>query len=241
MPVYNTKAEYLREAIKSVIWQSKPCFELIVVNDGSTRPETLDELNVISGMSKVFAIPEICVINQENKKISGALNTGIRYMHGEWWAGCGSDDTWYPDKLRKQIEFIKNNLEAKVIYCDWDFIDANGKIIRNFKEPEFKDRMEAGRYIIHDHFGTWGGMLVHRSVFDDIGLFDEEFPTREDYEMNIRILTKYMMHRVPETLFTYRLHNEQLTNSSHAGSRSATGKKYCELAKARAIKHFGEK
>jgi len=236
IPVFNTRAIYLRSAVRSVLLQQYPCHELIIVNDGSTRKETLDELDSIRDSH-----PLVKVIDQENKRISGALNTGIRYMTGDWWAGCGSDDTWYLHKLKDQVAFIKANPEAKVIYCDWDYINANGEKIGHFQEPEFRDRMAAGRYIIHDYFGTWGGMMVHRSVFDDIGLFNEAYPTREDYEMNIRILTKYMMYRVPKTLFTYRLHAEQLTNSAHAGSRSANGKKYTELARAIAIEYFGEK
>lgn len=238
IPVFNTKAEYLRMAVESVLLQSYPCHELIVVNDGSTRKETLQELNTAKyGYDKYDIIK---VIDQENKKISGALNTGIRHMTGDWWTGCGSDDTWLPDKLKEQVSFIEKHPDAKVIYCDWDYIDAKGNVIKHFTEPEFKDRIEAGKYIIRNYFGTWGGMMIHRSVFDAVGLFNEAFPTREDYEMNIRILIKFMMYRVPKTLFTYRLHPEQLTNSAHAGARSADGKRYTEIARDLAIAFFGD-
>ena len=239
MPVFNTRAKYLREAVQSVMLQIYPCHELIIVNDGSTRKETLQELNAAKyGYDKYDTIK---VIDQENKKISGALNTGIRHMTGDWWTGCGSDDTLYPNKLAEQVKFLNEHPEAKVIYCDWDYIDTRGKVIRHFKEPEFKNRMEAGKYIIRNYFGTWGGMMVHKSVFDEVGLFNESFPTREDYEMNIRILNQFMMYRVPKTLFTYRLHPEQLTNSAHAGARSVDGKKYTEIARAMAIEYFGDK
>ena len=239
IPVFNTKAEYLRMAVVSILSQTYPCHELIIVNDGSTRGETLNELNAAKYGYDLTDI--IKVIDQENKKISGALNTGIRNMNGDWWTGCGSDDTWYPNKLAEQVRFLTEHPEAKIIYCDWDYININGKVIGHFKEPEFKDRMEAGRYIIHDYFGTWGGMMIRKDVFDVVGMFNEAYPTREDYEMNIRILNKFMMYRVPKTLFTYRLHPEQLTNSSHAGSRSIDGKKYCEIARAMAIEYFGDK
>ena len=237
IPVFNTKAEYLRMAVESVLYQTYPCHELIIVNDGSTREETLKELRLIREYENPVIVK---VIDQENKKISGALNTGIRNMTGDWWTGCGSDDTWLPDKLEEQVKFIEEHPEAKVIYSDWYYIDQKGKIVGHFKEPEFKDRMEAGRYIIHDYFGTWGGMMVHRSVFDEVGLFNESFPTREDYEMNIRILNKFMMYRVPKKLFTYRLHPEQLTNSANYGSKSVDGKKYTEIARSHAIELFGD-
>jgi len=237
IPVFNTKAEYLRKAVESVLLQTYPCHELIIVNDGSTRKETIDELDKLFEHEYPFPIG---IIKQENKKISGALNTGIRHMTGDWWTGCGSDDTLFLNKLKEQADFIEQHPEAKVVYCDWYYIDKDGKIIKRFKEPEFKDRMEAGRYIIRNYFGTWGGMMVHRSVFDAVGLFNESFPTREDYEMNIRILNKFMMYRVPKALFTYRLHPEQLTNSAHAGARSADGKRYTEIARDLAIEYFGD-
>lgn len=234
IPVFNTNPKYLDTALFYVINQTLKPYEIIVVDDGSDRIETLNRLVYLKNN-----YPEITFLKQKNKGIAGALNTGIRYMLGDWWAGCSSDDRWLPNKLEEQVNFIEENSKAKIIYSDWQFINEHGSVLRDFIEPEFKDRMEAGRYIIHDYFGNWSGMMVHKSIFEDIGFFDESYPTREDYEFNIRILTKYMMYRVPGILFQYRLHSEQLTNSKHLGCRTAEAKSYTERARAIAIKHFG--
>ena len=237
MPVFNTKADYLVESINSVTMQSYPCHELIIVDDGSTRAETIETLKAAKRRSAMGDFPmPVTVISQKNKKISGALNTGIRNMTGDWWAGCASDDLWSPHKLEEQADFIKTCPEAKVLYCDWVYINSIGKITGNFTEPEFKTREEAGRYIINDYFGCWSGMMIHRSVFDTIGLFNEQYPTREDFEMNIRILTRFMMYRVPKTLFAYRIHEEQLTSTN----KKEIQEKYRVLARNLAIKYFGE-
>lgn len=236
MPVFNTSAKYLLEAVKSVLCQSRPAFELIIVNDGSTRKETIFQLETISLYAESGeSCTPINIINQSNKKISGALNTGIRNMNTDWWAGAGSDDLWHPDKLKKQVEFIKKHPEAKVVYCDMWYINKNGEVTGKHKEPGFNDRLEAGKYIIRKYFGAWGGMVVHRDVFDTIGLFNEEYPTREDYEMNIRILNKYMMYRVPEKLHYYRIHGEQLTSTA----KKEIQDKYRIMAKNLAIEYFG--
>ena len=234
MPVFNTRPEYLRDAVLSIIGQDCPPHELIIVNDGSTREETLKELDEINTGFR-FGLSDK-IIRQKNKKISGALNTGICCMTGDWWAGCSSDDIWYPNKLKEQAKFITEHPEAKVVYCDWDFINGNGAVTRNYQEPAFKTREEAGRYIINNYFGMWSGLMIHRDVFDEIGFFNENYPTREDYEMNIRILTKYMMYRVPKTLCGYRVHSGQLTSTASKEMQE----KYRIMARNIAIKHFGE-
>ena len=237
IPVYNTRAQYLRKAIQSVMLQTYIDWELIIVNDGSIQQETLDELQYIEELETLF---HITIIHQKNKKIPGALNTGIRHMCGTWWAGLSSDDRWYPRKLEKQVEFIEKHPEAQVLYTDWEFIDEKGNMVQSYEEPEFTDRKEAQKYIINDHFGNWSSMMIHREVFEKIGLFNENYPTREDYEMNIRILNQYLMYKVPGIWLQYRLHKEQITNSVDFGSDSAAGKKYCERAKNLAKRFYEE-
>uniref|UniRef100_A0A6M3IXR4 Putative glycosyltransferase n=1 Tax=viral metagenome TaxID=1070528 RepID=A0A6M3IXR4_9ZZZZ len=238
MPVFNTRAYFLLLAVQSVLRQTYTPLELIIVNDGNTSKETIRQLESIACYAEIgYSLVPIRIINQENKKISGALNAGIRDMTGDWWAGCASDDVWYPDKLKEQVAFIEQHPEARVLYCDWDFIDNKGNQLRTYQEPGFKDRMEAGRYIINDYFGNWSGMMIHHEVFNDIGLFNEDYPTREDFEMNIRILTKYMMHRVPKTLFGYRVHGQQLTNTAKKEMQN----KYRIMARNLAIEYFGDK
>jgi len=239
MPVFNTRAIYLREAIQSVFDQTCPVCELIIIDDGSTRPETLEALYHIVYHTGLSFHPKIRFVSQKNKYISGALNTGIRLMDGDWWAGCPSDDRWLPSKIEKQVKFIKAYPEAKVIYSDWQFISHLGEVLEDYQEFSFKDRISAGKHIIREYIGAWGGMMIHRSVFDDIGLFNEAFPTREDYEFVVRILTKYMMYHIPKVLFQYRLHDEQTSTSTNLGTRSDDSRKYCEMARDLAIEHFG--
>lgn len=236
IPAYNTRAKYLRQAISSVVSQTYLNWELIIVDDGSTRQETLDEFQFIEELKR----SDVMIIRQENRKISGALNAGIRNMHGTWWAGLSSDDKWHPEKLAKQVEFIEKYPEAQVLYTDWEFIDRNGGRIKEYIEPEFASRKEAQKYIINDHIGNWSSMMIHRKVFDTIGLFNEDYPTREDYEMNIRILNHFRMHKVPGIWVQYRLHAEQITGSAEFGSGSASGKKYCQMAKDLAKRLYKE-
>ena len=234
MPVFNTKANYLHESVLNIFTQTYPIHEIIIVNDGSTLDETLIELD------RMRNLPFVRVIDQENKNMAHATNTGIQNMTGDWCAFCSSDDRWFLNKIEEQAKFIESNPGIKVVYCDWEFINNEGFSLRAYREPEFKNRFKAGKHIIRAYFGNWSGMMIHKSVFDDIGLFNENYPTRGDYEFNIRILIKYMMYRVPKILLQYRIHPDQVTSSKDLGTRSFEAKKYCEMARDLAIKHFGD-
>jgi glycosyltransferase involved in cell wall biosynthesis len=235
IPVYNTKPKFFRECVNSVLNQTHPVDEIIIVDDGSDSPKTLDELY----HSGLHLHPLIKIITQKNKRIPGALNTGIRYMTGDWFAGCSSDDRWLPHKIEEQVKFVRSNPKAKVMYSDWEYIDSEGFQLSTYTEPGFKDRFEAGRYIIKDYFGNWSGAMIHKSVFDDIGLYNENLIIHEDYEFNIRILTKYMMHRIPKVLFQYRTNPEAITFNKTHGRGTDTAKRCIEIGRAIAIEHFG--
>jgi len=232
VPVYNTKPQYIAECIESILGQMYKPHELIVVNDGSTDKDTLAYLKEISDMDNIR------VINQENKKISGALNTGIKNITGDWWAGLSSDDMWYPHKLKDQVEFVEGNDDIKVVCADWNMIDQDGHIVRRVQEPEFKTLHEQQQYLRKCYFGMWSNLLIHKSVFEKVGYFNEGYPTCEDYEWIIRASQYYRFHRIAKPLAMYRTHPGQLTNTEwgYAGDK---GKHFQQKAVFLANKMYG--
>jgi len=210
IPVYNTKKEYLLKCLDSVFSQTIKPYEIIVVDDGSSRKETLDFLSGLKGVK---------LIRQENKGISGALNTGIKAMTGDWWAGLASDDEWLPIKLEEQIKHIIDNPNAKFIYSDWitsnDSIGAAGII----REAEFDSLIKQQNHLKHNYFPNWSGWLIKKEVFDKIGLFNESFIINEDYEFVVRASLYYLFYKVSFPLFIYRIHQEQLTSTNNIGSK----------------------
>lgn len=236
IPVYNTNPKFLRQCMESVLNQTHQVDQVILVNDGSYRRETIDEITNL--FNRYF--PKITLANQINKKIPGALNTGIRNMIGDWWTGCSSDDRWLPNKIETQVKFIKEHPEAKTVYCDWEYINAEGFTTGTYREPEFKNRFEAGKHIIREYFGNWSGLMIHKSVFDDIGLFNEDLPVHEDYEFTVRILTKFMMYRIPKVLFQYRTHSESIGFSEKYGRGTEEARRCVEVGRRIAIEHFGD-
>ncbi len=235
IPVFNTDPKFIRESVDCVLGQSCKVHELIIVNDGSDRRETLDYFDEMRGLNDT----KIIVVDKENGGIPSALNAGISRMTGDWFAGCSSDDRWLPRKIESQVQFVESNPSAKVLYCDWEFIDHNGFTIRTYREPTFRDRLSIGRHLIREYVGMWSGMMIHKSVFSIVGTYNEVFKIREDYEMAVRILTRYMMYHIPEILAQYRLHSGQITMSEDYGTRSDDSRRFCEMARDLAIENFG--
>lgn len=228
VPVYNTKKEYLEQCFKSIENQIYKPIEIIFVNDGSTREETLQFLDSIRSFENVK------VIDQENKKTAAALNAGIRSMKGNWWAGLSSDDQWKPYKLKLQVNCIEQCPEAKVIYGDYELVDQNNFFIRKAIEPNFDSLLQQQKFLIASYFGMWSNLLIAREVLDEINGFNDEFICCEDYEFAVRLSVKYKYYKIPEVLTSYRIHQEQNTHTTYGyqGTLGSTYDRRChELAR----------
>ena len=207
MPVYNQKLEYLQEAIDSIIKQTYKNWELIIVDDGSDE-DPFDKFH-----SDILSNEKIILLIQENKGVAGALNTGIKNMKGEWFAWLSSDDVWYPEKLQKQLEFIINNPNSKIIYSDWEYIDESGKHIKYEVEPVFNDPSEVRFHLCHRFFGCGSTILIHKDCIAKVGTFNEKYRGMEDYELWGRLSKEYMFYKVPLCLMKYRSHPNALRYS----------------------------
>jgi len=194
MPAYNQKNQYLQEAVNSVRSQTFQDWELIIVDDGSDEP------------IEITGVPKARVIKQDNKGVAGALNAGIKEAKGEWIAWLSSDDKWYNSKLDVQLTYASQNPGAKFIYTDWNYVNETGQFVSNTFEPEFKTLEEVQHRLCHRFFACGSFTLIHKSVFDDVGLFDESYKGAEDHEMWGRIASKYMMHKVNIVAGEYRTH-----------------------------------
>jgi glycosyltransferase involved in cell wall biosynthesis len=125
MPVFNTGG-FLAEAIDSVLHQQAtasmplPSFELIVIDDGSTDPQTLE---ILSDRSND---PRVTVLNNQRKKgASGARNTGIEHARGDWIGFLDSDDLWFPHSLSQRWKAIVANEGVRWIAGQFRFLRPN--------------------------------------------------------------------------------------------------------------------
>jgi glycosyltransferase involved in cell wall biosynthesis len=188
IPTYN-RASFFKEAIDSVLSQTFRDFELIVVDDGST--DETPELLLSYGN-------KIKVIKKANKGPSAARNRGIKAAKGEWIAFLDSDDVWKPDKLEKQVQFIKDNPDIKICQTEEIWI-RNGKRVN----PRKKHEMHSGwiyEQCLPLCIVSPSSVMIHRDVFEKVGFFDETMPACEDYDLWLRIAPYYPICLVREKL-----------------------------------------
>ncbi|HUT30671.1 MAG TPA: glycosyltransferase [Sedimentisphaerales bacterium] len=208
MPVYNG-AEFIGEAIESVLIQSYPRFELIIVDDGST--------DATRDVVAAFEDERIKYIYKENNGPSSARNRAIKEATGEYIMPLDADDMMTPDFIVTHLQHFRSNPDADLVYCDVLLIDSAGKPIRVMKKPEYQDRgfmvrdlFKAGHPIIPFRLG------IRKSVFDKIGLYDETLIVAEDYDMIRRFVKAGLNARhLPEPLHLRRMHHDSLCGSTN--------------------------
>jgi glycosyltransferase involved in cell wall biosynthesis len=203
IPTYNS-SRYLIPAINSVLLQTYQDFELIVVDDGSND----DTKEVIAPY-----LDRLTYIYQENKKYSGAKNTGIRASTGHYIAFMDSDDIWMNEKLARQVAILDQNPEAVLTYCQAVFIDPDGQQIafrgQQFCSPEGTDLVIADmreELFLTTLVAPGSTMLVRRWAVEKAGLFDETHVYGEDWNLWVRIAPFGLFAYLPEVLSQYRVY-----------------------------------
>ena len=200
VPTYN-RAQQLPRALDSILCQSCSPKEIIVVDDGST-----DETSAL--MTSEY--PEIVFIQQQNTGVSSARNVGIKRASGDWIAFLDSDDEWLPEKLEIQMKALYENPEIKICHTNEIWI-RNGKRVNPKKK--------------HEKFGGWifqkclplccispSSVIIHKSIFKEIGLFDYSLPVCEDYDLWLRITARNPVLYIEEPfLIKYGGHEDQLS------------------------------
>jgi len=179
IPTYN-RSGLLRRALLSVIAQTLSPTEIIVVDDGSSD-------DTAAMICEEF--PKVSYCRQENRGVSSARNLGIRHATGDWIALLDSDDEWLPEKLTKQVAALVASPESKICHTEEQWIRNSVRV-----NPA-KQYAKPGGWIFKDCLPLCAispsTVMIHRSVFDDVGLFDTCFPTCEDYDLWLRITANY--------------------------------------------------
>lgn len=201
IPVYNG-SDYLREAVDSALGQTYKDIEVIVVNDGSNDGGKTEEIAKAHG-------DKIRYFYKENGGVASALNLGIRNMTGDYFSWLSHDDVYYPEKIERQVRYLKKNSNRSVItYCDCEIIDKNSNVVAISRIDE-KYLKNVYLTILSTAIGGCS-LLIPKLCFEKAGLFNEALKTTQDNEMWLRIaVAGFSFEYLPEILLKSRDHPNQ--------------------------------
>ncbi|MFZ2313609.1 MAG: glycosyltransferase family A protein [Methylobacter sp.] len=200
VPTYNRR-ERLKRALLSIFAQTSLPTEVTVIDDGST-----DETGAM--IRKEFPLVNYCY--QENSGVSAARNLGIQQSTGDWLAFLDSDDEWLPEKLANQKALLTANPDHKICHTEESWI-RNG-IRVNAAKKYAKTGGWIFKYCLPLCAISPSTVMIHRSVFDDIGLFDVDLPACEDYDLWLRITASYPVLLIEEPqIHKHGGHEDQLS------------------------------
>ena len=197
MPCHNA-APYVEEAIASVLGQSYPQVELIVVDDGSTDGSTDILQRLAAGHPD-----RIALVFQNRTGPFAARNRALAHANGNYIAFLDADDSWHPDALRLMHDALET-VPADVAYCGWQDIgvaatDTSPKI------PPILDASEAASHFLEHAPWPNNSVLIRRPLIDELRGFSERAPTAMDFDLWLRMLARQpRLVRVPEALAFYR-------------------------------------
>ncbi len=200
IPTHN-RSGLISRALRSVINQKRAPDEIIVVDDGS-----------VDDTPRLIArdFPDVAYIRQENRGVAAARNRGIQESSGEWLAFLDSDDEWIPPKLERQIEALSSVPGTLLCHTNEIWIRRGRRV-----NPMAKHQKVGGRIFekcLPLCVISPSSAVVHRSVFEQVGLFDESLPVCEDYDMWLRTAALYPILYLEEPLIVkYGGHEDQLS------------------------------
>ncbi|MBI1877687.1 MAG: glycosyltransferase [Chloroflexi bacterium] len=199
IPAYNAQ-NFIGETIQSVINQTYPDWEMLVVDDGST-----DETRQV--IEKYLTDSRVKYLYQPNQERAAARNHGLRGSSGKYIAFLDADDLWLPDKLKVQVEYLDTHSEMGLCFTHHRFINEEGTLTGK-PGVMFKPGPDQFSRLLEANFIANSTVIIARTVFDKLGLFDESLPAygSEDWDMWLRIARFYPIHFIDQPLTLYRLH-----------------------------------
>jgi glycosyltransferase involved in cell wall biosynthesis len=235
--IFLDEEKYLREAVESVIAQSCPNWELLLVDDGSSDASAAMAAGYAresSGRIRYLTHPA-----GENRGMSASRNLGLANARGAFVAFLDGDDAWPPNKLERQLALFDQNPEAQMVcgatlyWHEWksggdaDRMVCTGDILRGkdagtsaigqdrlYRPPELMIRLyPLGRGVTP----SMSGIMVRRSLLDAIGGFEESFRGLfEDQVFRAKVFLKLPVYVSSECFDRYRQHDESCWQASRA-------------------------
>ncbi|MEH2454788.1 glycosyltransferase [Nostoc sp.] len=203
IPAYNSE-KTIKETIESVLDQTFANFELIIINDGS-QDSTVDVITQIQDSRiRLFSYP--------NAGGNVSRNRGLNLAVGEFVSFLDADDLWTPDKLQSQFKALQEDVTAKVAYSWADYINQNGKFLLSGKRINVNGNVYEN-LLVNNFLENGSNPLICRKALITLGGFDESLSAAQDWDMWLRLASKFDFICVPSVQILYRISANSLSSN----------------------------
>lgn len=205
VPTYNRRRE-VEFAVRSVLAQTYFVDEIIVVDDGSTD-------GTGAALNRLFG-DRIRYVWQANAGVSAARNHGLRLARGSYIAFLDSDDSWLPNKVQLQLDWMEAHPDFAMLLCDVIRDDAQGNEKEIFRRRTLlpEDGFILSAVLLEPSLAP-SCVMMRRHVFDEIGGFDEKLQTAEDLDYHLRIAARYKIGVIEQALVRTTMGGTGLSSS----------------------------
>lgn len=233
IPAYNHE-NYIQETIESIINQTYPNIELIILDDGS-KDKTWEKITELKPKCENRFV-KIHFETKQNEGTCITLNKLLKLSSGEFVYIIASDDLAKPQAIEKEVKFLQDNPDYALAVGDNEYVDSMGKQIfrtqkaftsniKNAKYKTVKEFLSSKLKIdfLSDDFGSYktlykenyipNGYLIRKNIFETIGNFTKNAPL-EDFWLMLQISKYKKMKYIDEILFSYRIHDTNTIGNS---------------------------
>jgi glycosyltransferase involved in cell wall biosynthesis len=214
MPAYNAGA-YIAEAIDSVLDQTMPHFELLIVNDGST-----DDTEAIIHS---YIDDRIVVVHQKNSGVANALNAGLRKAKGKYIARFDADDVCFPDRLQTQLDFLEQHQDCVVVGSDAIYISEQGEELCYFHCADHSNE-HLKKHLLETCPFTHSSVMYRRDDVLHCGGYNDHAHNMEDHLLWMQLSVQGKFYNIQEPLIKVRFNPSSVTIDE-----KWRGKKFREL------------
>jgi glycosyltransferase involved in cell wall biosynthesis len=203
IPCYN-QAHFLGEAIESVLGQSYPYFEVVVVDDGS--PDKTSEV--------AARYPGVRLIRQDNQGLAAARNSGLAQSEGDYLVFLDADDRLLPEALEAHLDCFGTHPGCAFVSGHIRRIATDGSLLGTPRQALHRAHVEGDHYLGLLYYNSvWipGSVMYRRAVFDSVGGFDTTVNGAADYDLYLRIARVFPVHHHGEVVLEYRRHAANMT------------------------------
>jgi glycosyltransferase involved in cell wall biosynthesis len=203
IPAHNA-AQYLPDAIESVLSQTSPVGECIVVDDGST--------DGTAAAARAFE-GEVRLIEQHNAGPAAARNRGVSASSGDFLAFLDADDRWLPERIERQVAALAQDPRFAAVVCAMQVVDGSMRpvgVIQQRPDVSVEDMLTWRTMLCP----TPSSLLIERRCFEAIGGFDERIFGSEDWLLTFRLVARRALTAIPDPLVQYRIHETNISSSA---------------------------